>query len=978
MQILPINYQIKYFNNKKQNKLNHTIPLQISFEGVDKRLPRFENYNAQKKRLTTELTGFLSTVENKLSITPSDSMKNAYAKLNLARTIEDVQRLFPDEERFLYLTTIKDTLSKRSLIGIYKNFEDILENGILKNGEDFTVYLLKKIFIDTKIYADIDKDLDNDLIPDIRDYFRQQFKHNKYINTKVINALGIYPPDQYMLNSLKFTKEGYADEFGIKISKALLTRLSKMTEEEKMEEILTRSKGLEKWWNSMSYEEKINLATSVDINEEGYKSYKKFDNEKRKMHREMLGNLPEFQKNEPGKKVKTGIKLNDKDKYVLWMQANIKKFYNSLTETEKTVFEIERSRKQAQIWKEKSAEEKTKILNDIRTADLEALKYAMIDAWNHAIILARVLSEFLKEKQVERPVHTVYATEEFSEFQSKIMTEFWEKNQDLAKDFGTRLAYAHTRIKDAIRNGNYEELKKEIEKEQKERISLLAKEYETEVKLTETKKTEIKPSKTTTEPAETDKTQEPDRKNTVTKPVDDKYKKDFYIEYKNRYKFLPSSYIREICEILTNMFSKDIIEQCTIALAGKRNLPEDIVRIMEEEGAKNNNPRVARLQRALEAAIAEELTKKGGIFDFYGMKVDTLVPILEKRLSTSGLPKQSRIDTAEIEKSYNNYKKDLNIEELVYIANNYFVTKSLRSSTLEEEKILRDYLEEYGRTLSIIFPSTFIFVPKSCRIAFNSKFLALMPQKLKDIVTPLIQTEDDIAEETRIAKVRGQIAKRFDFIPKDALDTYTRFVAATIRTFNESKDAEPEEKEKFSLENIQKMLCRQHLDENGEISVLRMPKYAIVNKESRLKLLAAEQAIANELFRVINVNAEVYNMELEDLAVTIEMLKDIIKKSKKLVPNFKKEGVQFPNKEGSILVAKNEPSPGNINRNYLDIMNEIYNNFGTIINEDDTINEEELLYILNPDEEKEALDDYILERIKKYTVLDKDHAQNNN
>ena len=162
MQILPINYNLKPYlynkNNQKQN--NITSPYQIPFESrVDKRLPRFENFHEQKKRLPTNLKNYLITIENKLSITPPEAMKNAYANLMEAKNIGDVQRLFPEEELFIYLTTLKDSISKRGIIGIYKDFEELFKNGILKSGEDFTVYLLRKLFVETKVYKDINDDL---------------------------------------------------------------------------------------------------------------------------------------------------------------------------------------------------------------------------------------------------------------------------------------------------------------------------------------------------------------------------------------------------------------------------------------------------------------------------------------------------------------------------------------------------------------------------------------------------------------------------------------------------------------------------------------------------------------------------------------------------------------------------------------------------------------------------------------------------
>ena len=227
-------------NNKQYITKNHSNSMAvlsdypISFLGlrVDKRLPRFENFHEQQKRLTTTLKRFLEKIKDKLSITPPDAMKYAYAKLMEANSVEDVQSLFPEEELFIYLTTLEDSPSRRGIIRVYKDFKEIYKNGILKSGEDFTVYLLRKLFVETKVYNDINEDLDKDLIPDIKDYFQQKYGHNRYVTTEILKALGIYAPDQDMRNSLKFTKDGYSDKFGLTISESLLRRLKNMTEEE--------------------------------------------------------------------------------------------------------------------------------------------------------------------------------------------------------------------------------------------------------------------------------------------------------------------------------------------------------------------------------------------------------------------------------------------------------------------------------------------------------------------------------------------------------------------------------------------------------------------------------------------------------------------------------------------------------------------------------------------------------------------------
>ena len=982
MRILPIGNRFNLFaNNKNRTKkqtqntneeLNYTtVPYQIAFGTlrVDKRSPRFREFNELKKRLPSTLKKYYDTLEDPLSVKPVEAMKTAYADLNLAKTIKDVQNLFPEEELFIFLTSLKNATSRIGLLGIYKNHFEDKDNktNILRNGEDFTVYLLKKIFAEAKTtYKEINNDLDKDLNPEIQSLFRKKFKTNEYITTEVLRALEIYPPDQYFRNSLKFTQEGYSDAFGLIISAALLSRLKNLSEEEKNEEIMNRSLGFEAWWNYMTYEEKLELVAGIDSQEEVYKNYRKFANANRKINRDYLKTLPDFAEKEPAKKVKTGIKLNDKDIFILWMHKNLAKFYENASDTEKEVIALKRSKRQVQKWLEMTPEERTECINRMRT-DTEPIRYVMYEAWNHSILLIRALSEFLTEKQVERPADMAYGTEEFKEFQSRIMTEFWENNRDLADRFSIQIKYAHTKIEDAIKNGTFKELKKVIDSERDERKKILesAKAKTQPVQETESQpaeKTEIKPEK---------KTETSDTERRVLSEEEAKYMNDFYREYRKRYHFLPLNYIKEMAGIMIETFPKDIIEKYTFALNSNLKLPQEIIDVMNTEGAKNNNPRLARIQRALETAIAKELHAKGGVPDFFGMKADTLIPILEKRLENVNLPKRSKIDLSEIDKNYNYFKRDLDYEELAFITNNYFSSKRETGSTQEEENILNDYIDEYGKTATVIFPIKNFSVFQNVRAAFNNKFLELMPQEVKDVAIPLIETEDDIKKESDIEMVRGKIAKRFNFVPKPALDAYTTFVTSTIRVFNKAKEADEEEKIKYSIENISEKLCNQHFDEDGGVTVFQMPKYAIINIDTRLKLLAAEQALAEELYKVTNVNEDLFSSEFENLAVWIEMITEMAKKSEKMHRPVKKCGFEFSDSNGTNFTINDKPSAERIKTTYREYIKNIYENINTVVKDDGTINEEELLYILNPEEKNEYRDEYILSRIKKYCAVDK-------
>ena len=979
MRILPISYKLHSFTyNKSRTKkqtqntnenLNYTtVPYQIAFGTlrVDKRSPRFREFNEMKKRLPSTLKKYYNTLEDPFSVKPIEAMKIAYADLNLAKTIKDVQNLFPEEELFIFLTSLKNVTSRIGILGIYKNHFEDKDNktSILKNGDDFTVYLLRKIFAEAKTtYKEINDGLDIDLNPDIQSLFRKKFKTNEYITTEVLRALEIYPPDQHFRNSLKFTQEGYSDAFGLIISAALLSRLKNLSEEEKNEEIMNRSSGFEAWWNDMTYEEKLELVAGIDSQDEVYKNYRKFANANRKMNKDYLKTLPEFAEIEPKKKVKTGVKLNDKDVFILWMHKNLSKFIENASDTEKEVIALKRSKHQAQKWLEMTPEERTECINRMRT-DTEPIRYVMYEAWNHSILLIRALSEFLKEKQVERPADMAYGTEEFKEFQSRIMTEFWENNRDLADKFSVQIKYAHTKIEDAIKNGTFKELKKIIDSERDERKKIFE-----AAKVQSAEKKVQSAEKANAQPVENNETLNSQKR--VLTEEESIYIKDFVFEYRKRYHFLPVNYIKDMAGIMLDTFPKDIIEKYTLALKSKQTLPQDVIDVMNAEGARNNNPDLARIQRALEVAIATEFHAKGGTPDFFEMSADMLIPILENRLEKVNLPKRSKIDLSEIDKNYNYYRKDLNFDELSFITNNYFASKSVTGSNADEEKVLNDYINEYGKTATIIFPMKKSSISKEVRTTFNNKFLKFMPQQVKDVASPLLETEEDIAKEYDIEIARGKIAKRFDFIPQQAIDAYTKFVATTIRVFNKAKDADEEEKIKYSIENIREKLCNQHIDKDGSITVFRMPKYAIINIETRLKLLAAEQAMADELFNTTNVDEGAFASEFEDMAVWTEMIMDMAKKAEKMHQSIGKGGIELSDGNGGFFSVKTKPSTKRIEIAYRGFIKNIYDNFDSVVKEDGTLDEEELLYILNPNEENQYRDDYIMERIKKYSAIDK-------
>lgn len=935
------NFNKSHKKQTAQTNANSTIPFAVLAEypipflgtpRVDKRLPRFENFNDQQKRLTTTLKNYLATIEDKLSITPSEAMKNAYANLNIAKNIEDVQRLFPDEELFIYLTTLKETASKRGIIGIYKEFEDIFKNGILKSGEDFTIYLLRKLFIETKVYNDINTDLDNDLIPDIKKYFNDKYDSNEYVTTEVLKALEIYPPDQDMRNSLKFTKEGYADLFGLTMSISQLRRINKLSEEEREYEINNRCQGLEGYWNDLTYDEKLELIAGVDSQDEVYKNYRKYANANRKKNREYINSLPEFEQAAPKKKVKTNIKLNDKELFILWMQRKLAKCYENLTDEEKEILSVKRSKRQAQRWKEMSPEEKTEYINKIR-AGAEPNRYALIDAWNHSRILIRALSEFLKEQQILKPVDLIYASKEFSEFQSRIMTEFWAGNRDLADDFGKTLKYSHQKVEDAIKNGTFEQLKKDILFEKEERVKILAIEYQADTE-------DVKE-------AEEEKIKEKEAIMPKNEIIGIEEFADIYKKSIDKFNVLPASYFRKMTDIIFEKLPQETIIKYGNAIKNNEPISQDI-----KDSIKITSPEMEKLNRTLETAIAAELVSRGASPDLFELDIDSLIPVLNEKYNNNSTWLTKKIDAQRIERLFNEYNKNLTDKELNILANRYFATVEEKSLTQEQNNEVEEYLNTYGSSLLILFSDKSAFSDE-VKIHFNNKFLKLMPENMKEYFYPYIQTPEDIAEETEIGNLTAKIYKRFKYIPDDILKIYTREIAYAIRMDRRNNHKQNWLKE---FQNVFSTRAAYNMGQTFPNMVVR-----ILSGEDKLKIIAIEQAMADEFYRITK-NNEAYSKSFEQLLNFFDML-SVMKKNEKLDLTTEDDSMMFSIKE--------KPNTKSIFTRYLKYMNALNAN-KNLINSDKKLVIPELLNTLNPDVKQSSKNNYITKRIMPYFMSEEE------
>lgn len=907
---------------QKQNQQTNPIKYNVNFLSsvrVDKSMARFYEFNFG--RFPDTVMNFLNTLADKFQYSPIETQKRAFIRLNEANNIQDIkERLFPQEKLFENLKDINETNATNGILGIYREFKDLYDNGILKSGEDLSVYLLKKIFLEAKTIDEINLDMDEDLNTDVKAEFQRRNEDSNYIHGSTLKALGIQLPDTAYWNSLKFTREGYSDEFGIKISQGQLKYWNSLTDEQKFEILSKRCEGRDNWWNSLTRDEKLELAANVDSEEDLYRNYKRFVRASKK---EIQEGTYQQELERPTKKIKVGkANLKDKDIFNLWFRKNLEKFYSHLSEADKDVVHIKRVRKLTVRWQEMTPEERTELINKMREGR-EPLRYAMIDAWNNSAELIKELSEFLASQQILKPVDLLYSTQEFSEFQSKVMTEFWAEHEDLAEEFGKSLHSAIEKVENSIQKGQFEDLKQEIMRNRAYRIKLIN--AEKERKAQALKSAQVEPQEPLTDVPGTD------------------YRKEFKIAYRaetDPNHILPTSYINDMTDIMIESFPQESIKQLTSCF--KYKLPVEV---------KCNEipPRALRFQRALEAAIANEMCARGADPELYSLPAEQLVGIYGKKMREQ-LPQQQRPNVQKIEKLYDEYKKDLSEQLLKKIRNQYFIFYDDKGNIEENNKALMNYIESYGRSALILFSEKSAF-PNEVKMMFNEKFLRFMPNKVQEICVPVFRSPEDIIEERDIQEIKTAVAKKYEFMPEDFLTLYTQEVAHAIRCH---RIFDGPNKEFYSIRNYKEKMCKRSDSDQKDRTPIVLQKY-ILRNDTKMKFLAAEQALADEIFKITQ-NEAVYSLCLEELCNAFEIFSG--------GSNFIQ--IDVNNGDQLRLFAQGKPSRSSLQAKYKEYLNELQDRAEDILGEDDIKDKTELMYCLNPVEGNSERDKYVLKRIEEY------------
>ena len=227
-----------------------------------------------------------------------------------------------------------------------------------------------------------------------------------------------------------------------------------------------------------------------------------------------------------------------------------------------------------------------------------------------------------------------------------------------------------------------------------------------------------------------------------------------------------------------------------------------------------------------------------------------------------------------------------------------------------------------------------------------------MPKELKELYLPLFNDSEDIIREKQIQQIRGQIARRFDFMPEDLLNTYTQEAAFVIRLQEKTNAFD---NDAYSVKSFKEKMCTKRTGTNLEGTCLKIPKY-MSTAENKIKLLSAEQALADELYRVTK-NEKLYYIELEDFWNIFELFS-------KMKGNKNLEIIDASNDIS--LLAKTKPNKNNVFIKYKEYVNELKDRAEDIFDGNNIKDKEELLFALNPITDNPERDANIKQRMKAY------------
>lgn len=954
----PQNNQENQINNKytagSQNSLINNFNDYMLFFGarVDKGLNRF--YDENKDRMPITVRNFVEPLKYREIYTPLEAQQKAFAKLEDAKSVEDIKNAYPEEPLF---DSLRDTDSVKSTRGILnslrqnKELLDLYGIGALRDNEDLTVYLVKKIFLESKTIDEINQDLENDLQEDFKVDFKSSNPDSDYIHPSTLKALGIKSPDREYQQSLRYTRDGYSDFMGQKISKGLNDFWNNLSVEERTSRAKKSVLTFENWWNKLTLDEKLEMIADTDPETAMLKAYKKVKRAE-KREQKALGVEPE-QEAEPvekSKRVKVKSKLGDDKLFIMWATHNLRNYEQSLSEADKDTLHLKKMVRLVQRWQKMSSVERTEYISKMKSG-AEPVRYAMIDAWNNSFDIIKDLSAHLKKYQHYKPVNILYSTDEFSQFQSRVMSEFWETHPDYAEKLGNNIRQSQLKVDLAIKRGTFEELKNQINRDKNYRIKQLDRlKAEEAAKLAELEKA-----------------------SQVVEEQD--YKTEFREAYNShvygKIKSIPKNFYSDMYEKVLNELPEDVVRLWTKNLRGEPISEEDIARlklIMSEE-----LPGVARVNRAIEAAMAEILyatTNDASVYEMSNSDVKMAMYHLERGESPIKIishKNNNKIYTLfirnkyksnysnRINELYENFKKDLSYEKVEEIIDYNFLLHGNDGSVSNQEYVqlrneLAEYIKSYGRSALILFSDKTAY-SLDVKKAFARKFIANMPESLR--TNPLLSEALDngiyVDFKNNLAHAKVLFSHRFPFLPPEFVNSYIDEVGLALRSNVDNG---------FTMNDFMHKVCVRRKDAASGSKVFGMPKARISKFERKLEMLAMEQALADAFYETIG-DENAYKLSLEMLCDKLELV-SLVKK----FPCGESYAIGVDSEQFK-FAPKKKPNLAQIRRHYNEYLSEIKDwvNENNITQDSDF---EELIYILNPEEGNMNRDINVNKRIASY------------
>ena len=951
----PQNQELKLKQEHKNNTNSMSDPIissNISFEArVDKGLERFYNVNSEKMPKTVKT--FIENLDDKKAFTPLRAQAAAFATLAGIGSVAEIKENFPEEELFANLIDVDSSHATRGVLGVYRENKELLKmfnQNILASGENFTVWLVKKVFLEGKTIEDINKDFKASVDADFKKLYEAKNDSEQPIRFSTLKSLGIQTPAFEYQQSLRYTRDGYSDLVGEQISQAQRAFWDSMPPEERTQRARKTVENFEKWWSNLTTDDKLEMIAEQTTELEMLDLYKDSNfNKSSKKGIKTSQNPIEKEQNAEHKiapQEKVSSNLSKDDLFKIWAGNNLKLYTSNLTEYEKRLLEEKREQKRADFWKTMSPEERADYILKLQTGG-QILSFAMTDAWNANPEIIIALSKHLKEKHINRPVDLVYGSEGYNEFLSKIMIEFWRNNPEIADKFGDSISLSHKKVKEAVKNGTFEILKKEINKAKilrQQKINEIIKNYI---------------------PVDVEKFKKD--KSEQVKNFIDAY---FEVNPKTMPQGMPVQYFNDFLEVLEKEFLPQEIESMTKYL---RHMPMNPIELIETQRLLNSETKsLARVNRALEMSICDalyncthnpkvyEMTPTDSKFAIDQIIAGNKIIEFDSQYSNKyySIPViNNNINNKEINKSYQKFLQAAdNINAVDIIDSHFIVNPKIHDADLRERILnsLLTHVKHQGVVSKILFTSEFNY-PVAIRAALMRKFVSYLP----NVITPdnlIIRTiePEDFERENRLYEIGKKHSEKYSFMPKNALEAYNREAYKILRNYDD--------KYLNLYEERALGIGKKGINVIQPIPIVGVAK---TNPFNVLEFLATEQAFADILYKATD-DARVYSLRLEEFMFLFEKLK---------YTNLKKDDeIKVPSrvldKEISIKL-KHRINFADKNTLYKDYLEELSDIAKTKFSNDETIPVQELLYILNPDEEKAEVDKYTQLRLEK--IVDNTH-----